>query len=60
MWPDRVSNPEPLPHDSDTLPTAIRGSAIFNSIRMFLFIQNNKCDVVSDQRQKYNQSAVCR
>ena len=25
MWPDRVSNPGPLPLDSDTLPTALRG-----------------------------------
>ena len=25
MWPDRVSNPEPLAHDSDALPTALHG-----------------------------------
>ena len=27
MWPDRVSNQGPLPHDSDALPTALRGPA---------------------------------
>ena len=25
MWPDRVSNPGPLAHESDALPTALRG-----------------------------------
>ena len=28
MWPDRVSNPVPLAHKSDALPTALRGPAI--------------------------------
>ena len=27
MWPDRVSNPEPLTYESDALPTALRGPA---------------------------------
>ena len=27
MWPDRVSNPGPLAHESDALPTALRGPA---------------------------------
>ena len=27
MWPDRVSNPEPLALESDALPTALRGPA---------------------------------
>ena len=25
MWPDRVSNPGPLTHESGALPTALRG-----------------------------------
>ena len=25
MWPDRVSNPEPMAHETDALPTALRG-----------------------------------
>ena len=28
MWPDRVSNPGPLAHESDALPTALRGSPV--------------------------------
>ena len=28
MWPDRVSNPEPLALESDALPTALRGPAV--------------------------------
>ena len=28
MWPDRVSNPWPLPLESDALPTALRGPAV--------------------------------
>ena len=27
MWPDRVLNPRPLDHESDALPTALRGPA---------------------------------
>ena len=27
MWPDRVSNPGPLTHESGSLPTALRGPA---------------------------------
>ena len=27
MWPDRVSNPEPLTYESDALPTALHGPA---------------------------------
>ena len=27
MWPDRVWNPGPLAHESDALPTALRGPA---------------------------------
>ena len=27
MWPDWVSNPRPLPLESDALPTALRGPA---------------------------------
>ena len=27
MWPDRVSNPEPLTYESGALPTALRGPA---------------------------------
>ena len=27
MWPDRVSNPEPLTVESDALPIALRGQA---------------------------------
>ena len=27
MWPDRVTNPGPLAHESDALPTALRGPA---------------------------------
>ena len=27
MWPDRVSVPGPLAHESDALPTALRGPA---------------------------------
>ena len=27
MWPDRVSNPEPLALESDVLQTALRGPA---------------------------------
>ena len=27
MWPDRVSNPEPLTNESGALPTALRGPA---------------------------------
>ena len=27
MWPDRVSNTRPLAHESDALPTALRGPA---------------------------------
>ena len=29
MWPDRVSNPWPLPFESDALPTALRGPAVY-------------------------------
>ena len=28
MWPDRVSNPGLLVHESDALPTALRGPAM--------------------------------
>ena len=28
MWPDRVSNPGPLAHEPDELPTALRGPYI--------------------------------
>ena len=28
MWPDWVSNPGPLPLESDALPTALRGPAV--------------------------------
>ena len=28
MWPDWVSNPGPLPLESDVLPTALRGPAV--------------------------------
>ena len=28
MWPDWVSNPGPLPLQSDALPTALRGPAV--------------------------------
>ena len=28
MWPDWVSNPRPLPLESDALPTALRGPAV--------------------------------
>ena len=28
MWPDWVSNPGPLPLESDALPTALRGPAL--------------------------------
>ena len=28
MWPDRVSNPEPLTYESGALPTALCGPAI--------------------------------
>ena len=28
MWPDRVSNPGPLPLESDALPTALSGPAV--------------------------------
>ena len=28
MWPDWVSNPGPLPIESDALPTALRGPAV--------------------------------
>ena len=27
MWPDSVSNPGPVAHESDELPTALRGPA---------------------------------
>ena len=27
MWPDRVSNPEPLTYESGALPTVLRGPA---------------------------------
>ena len=27
MWPDRVSNPGPLPYESGALPIALRGPA---------------------------------
>ena len=30
MWPDRVSNPGPLAHESDALPTVVRGPAMTN------------------------------
>ena len=32
MWPDRVSNPGPLTYESDALPTALRGPAVFKAI----------------------------
>ena len=28
MWPDLVSNPGPLPLESDALPTALRGPTV--------------------------------
>ena len=28
MWPDRVSNQGPLPYESGTLPTALRGPVV--------------------------------
>ena len=31
MWPDRVSNLEPLAHESDALQTAVRGPALWHS-----------------------------
>ena len=36
MWPDRISNPGPLTHESGALPTALRGRAIRNSILICL------------------------
>ena len=27
MWPGRISNPGPLAHESEALPTALRGPA---------------------------------
>ena len=32
MWPDRVSNPGPLAHESDALPTALRDPAISSEL----------------------------
>ena len=38
MWPDRVSNTEPLTYESGALPTALRGPALYkeNKIDSFL------------------------
>ena len=33
MWPDRVSNPEPLTCESGALPTALRGPAASYHVR---------------------------
>ena len=34
MWPDWVSNPGPLPLESDALPTALRGPAVCMCVRV--------------------------
>ena len=34
MWPDRVSNPGPPTYESDALPIALRGPAIFRRKRL--------------------------
>ena len=36
MWPDRVSNPGPLPYESGALPTALRGPAFYVDIEIIL------------------------
>ena len=36
MWPDQVSNPEPLAHVSEALPTAQRGPAPL-TVRLLLY-----------------------
>ena len=32
MWPDLVSNPDPLALESDALPTALRGPALVKKV----------------------------
>ena len=32
MWPDMVSNPGPLALESDALPTALRGPAVWKRL----------------------------
>ena len=35
MWPDWVSNPGPLPLETDALPTALRGPAVCVCVCVF-------------------------
>ena len=37
MWPDRVSNPEPLTYDLGALPTALRGPASNERVKIYQF-----------------------
>ena len=43
MWPNRVSNPGPLPLESDALPTALRGLApVFEILLLKVFIEASR------------------
>ena len=52
MWPDRVSNSGPLAHESDALPTALRGPAKDEGKRMkrksdiYVTKGSNFCDFI--------------
>ena len=44
MWPDRVSNPEPLTYESGALPIALRGPAyiqLYSQTCLWSAIQSN-------------------
>ena len=38
MWPDWVSNPGPLPLESDALPTALRGPAVCVCVYIYIYM----------------------
>ena len=47
MWPDRVSNPEPLTYESGTLPTVLCGPADNRMNLKIMFLVLNKTYVVT-------------
>ena len=53
MWPDRVSTPGPLAHESDALPTALRGPAYSHGTA------HDKNSIMEKIKQKKHATIYC-
>ena len=49
MWPDWVSNPGPLPLESDALPTALRGPAVCVCVCVLFSLATSSAEIVLGQ-----------